>query len=370
LFIFTIQNLSLKITITNITTRLACLLLFACAHITAYSQKSDSTTLRRSFWLGFGYGASTNRQSISGLINNVNLNYQLRGNRLITFNAQGDLGEQVFYTPGHITNISAFDILGGKIYTGNSSLFIIQAGLGLVHAHSYDRTNIPTNIIYNETNRYTLGIPLSVHTYLVGFKAMGIGIGAWANLNLIQPVAGINLNYAFGRIITPTRPKSRRLRDSLGSPSSIWTSFGLGANSTVDSWGRFDVNVEIPHRWLLTGNVAKNIGEHLGIGPDHITNHTTTDLLLGKLYKHNNYLFSASAGLGLVHFNNYDTDGTPGSHLNQSIQNTIGIPVLVQGYLVGYQTMAVGIGGYANFNTVRTEAGITLSIAFGRMTAK
>jgi len=94
-----------------------------------------------------------------------------------------------------------------------------------------------------------------------------------------------------------------------------------------------DVNVEIPHRWLLTGNVAGNVGEHISTAPNHITRHSTTDLLFGKLYKRNNFLFSASAGLGLVHFNSYDTNGTTGSVFNQHIQNTMGVPVLVQGYL-------------------------------------
>jgi len=159
----------------------------------AFGQRNSISQTRRSFWLGFGYGASTNKQSISGMINNINLNYELRGHHLITLNAQGDLGEQVFYTPEHITNISSFDILGGKIYAGNSSLFTLQAGLGMVHLHSYNRTNIPTPSIYNESNRFSIGIPLSAQAYLVGFKAAGIGVGAWANLNLLQPVAGLNL---------------------------------------------------------------------------------------------------------------------------------------------------------------------------------
>ncbi|MBW4889799.1 hypothetical protein KXQ82_08730 [Mucilaginibacter sp. HMF5004] len=354
----------MKNPIIKITVSLCCLVVFSCVSLPAHSQTIDS--VKRSYWLGFGYGGATNKQSISGFINNINLNYQLRGNHLITLNAQGDLGEQAFYTPKHVTNISTFDILGGKIYSHNSSMFTLQAGLGLVHLHAYDRTNIPSDIIYNESNRFSVGIPVSAQAYLVGFKAIGIGVGAWANLNLLQPVAGVNFNYAFGRIITPGRIRNHHLNDSLRTPSSLWLSFGVGSNSITDAWGRFDMNVEIAHRWLLTGNVAGSIAEHIINVPTHVARHGTADLLFGRLYKKGQCLFSASAGLGLTHFNSYDTDGT-GSYLNQHIQNTIGIPVLVQGYLVGFNTLGVGIGGYANFNTVRNEVGLSLSFAFGKM---
>jgi len=147
-------------------------------------------------------------------------------------------------------------------------------------------------------------------------------------------------------------------------PRCYWGSFGFGPSSLGAFSGSFNANAELANRVLVTAGVQ-------GETKAFLSNSAEVDsynILVGKIFKKKFSLLSVSVGLSLV-----DVVNTTGYDLFSSQppvktdQYTIGIPILIQGYLVAFQTVSLGFNGYINLNTINTTAGIMVSVAIGRM---
>lgn len=148
---------------------------------TGFSQAShpDSNKVPHAYWVGGGIGGST-----EGIELMANANAELGHHWLITGTAQ----LESYVVGGGLTVIS-YNLLGGKIYKQKASLFSFSAGLGAV---SFD----------DHPSKVTVGVPVLLQTYWVIGQTFGFGLNATANLNSIQPTAGLSLNIALGRIAT------------------------------------------------------------------------------------------------------------------------------------------------------------------------
>jgi len=157
--------------------------------------------------------------------------------------------------------------------------------------------------------------------------------------------------------------------DNTKIPNAYWASFGAGASSLGALSGMYSVNVQIPHNWLVTVDLDGGANRS---GKTYDTNYSQSvisfNILAGKMARQKFSLFTLSAGLGLVDVHtglgSYGLQDAP--YINKD-QYTLGIPIVIQGYLVGLQAFGIGFSGNINLNTIKPTAGINLSFALGRM---
>ncbi|MBW4889797.1 hypothetical protein KXQ82_08720 [Mucilaginibacter sp. HMF5004] len=148
---------------------------------------------------------------------------------------------------------------------------------------------------------------------------------------------------------------------------SYWASVGYGAGTFAENQTEFTVATELKNNWVLAGNVQAELDARKSYVQMHVAEVSTYNLLAGKLHHLKTSFFTTSVGLGVVHRNSFDTNGTQGVQLNETDENTIGVPITVQGFILPLKWLGLGLSAYVNLNTVQTIAGINFSIAIGKM---
>ena len=124
-------------------------------------------------------------------------NAEVKNRLVVSLNWTGETSSVLDFTAKHVVDVNSFNILAGKIYKQRNSLMSFSAGLGLARVHTFDSRNGAAS--YTET---TVGLPLSIQAYAIGFQAVGAGLNLYANLNTKQSTAGIHVSLALGRIST------------------------------------------------------------------------------------------------------------------------------------------------------------------------
>lgn len=148
---------------------------------------------------------------------------------------------------------------------------------------------------------------------------------------------------------------------------TYWLSIGLGPN-TFGSSAIVNINVEIPHDWLMTAEFEDDANSH-GSYSDDGAKYFNYNIMAGKIYKKKFGFAIWSAGLGFINESTIQPEGVyPQETLVFKDRYTLGIPFKVQAYLVKFKALALGLGIYGNFNLFQTKAGVSISLAFGRLT--
>jgi hypothetical protein len=152
-------------------------------------------------------------------------------------------------------------------------------------------------------------------------------------------------------------------------PRCYFVSVGLGGSSLGAYSTMVKFNVEIKNQWLLGANFMSETNTKLFNGrSDNETDVNTTNLLAGKIFKQYGLIGSLSTGLGLVEvYTRNNNNGTLSSTGIEQTKHTVGIPIVAQGYVVLFKTVGLGLGAYANINTIKTTAGFSLNFALGYM---
>lgn len=154
--------------------------------------------------------------------------------------------------------------------------------------------------------------------------------------------------------------------DSINLKPNYWGSIG-GGPTTLGSVGfNADLNAEMSDHWFISteGQVETKT---LNLFGSNVST-ATFNVLAGKIFKQKLTFITVSAGLGLVDLNTFTSGGLfPTTPSSSKDQYGLNIPVEVNVYLVPVTPFAVGVGAYLNLNAINTTAGITLRLAFGRM---
>lgn len=150
------------------------------------------------------------------------------------------------------------------------------------------------------------------------------------------------------------------LYDNSKIEKSFWLAFGLGANiGSYEEGGGINLftnaNLELSNFFLITSDIQLNA---TGFGGHDEENYS---ILIGKILKKRTSFITVSSGLA------YNNEYTIGSTLGNLSASGLGIPILIQGYSVIAHTVGFGIHVYAFWSAARTTAGISLSLAFGRL---
>lgn len=129
-----------------------------------------------------------------------------------------------------------------------------------------------------------------------------------------------------------------------------------------------DLHGEVPRHWLLTAGVHDESSTFLFDG--HYGQQyelITYQALVGKIIKGRACLLTASAGLALLRTHSYVDGGLFMLITDDRRQTTVGVPVQVQGYLVGLQKFGLGLTATLNLNAVQTSASLGLALAVGHL---
>jgi len=175
-------------------------------------------------------------------------------------------------------------------------------------------------------------------------------------VKIIAPLSMLLLAMAFNKGFSQAVPN-----DSTKISKSYWGSVGIGASSSGFS-ASFIANAELLNRWLISANVQGE-GPLFGDGNEV----TTFNVLAGKVFKQKFCFLTLSAGLGYISVTNVSNSFNFFSPAVTTQRSTIGLPIVVQGYLVAFQTLGIGLSGYVNLNTIQSTAGINICIALGRL---
>ena len=151
----------------------------------------------------------------------------------------------------------------------------------------------------------------------------------------------------------------RALDDNAKIAKCSWVALGYGSNTgSYNHVGNINLflngNLEISNNLLLTADLIADPGPYGNVDLNYA-------FLFGNIFKQKVSFLTASIGFELV-------NEITNSFLFARVTNTgIGIPILIQGYVVAAQSVGLGINVYANINTVKSSAGISISLAFGRL---
>jgi hypothetical protein len=160
--------------------------------------------------------------------------------------------------------------------------------------------------------------------------------------------------------------------DTTKIPHAWWVNMGFGKGTLGSLSANVALQAEVPKHWLISASFqaepnhvgTKNLG-----GAAHDVDINSGNLLFGKIYKQTYSFWSVSAGLSFVNMDINDSYGIfPGAPAStQNNRYTVGIPIVVQGYIVGLQCAGIGLNAYVNLNTLQTTAGFQVQVALGRM---
>lgn len=160
--------------------------------------------------------------------------------------------------------------------------------------------------------------------------------------------------------------------DTTKIPHAWWLNAGFGLGTLRSLSANIGVQAELPKHWLISATFQtefNHFGEKILGGAVHDVTINTSNVLIGRIHKQTYSLWSVSTGLSLVNMDIHDSYGVfPGAPAStQNNRYTIGIPIVVQGYVVGGQFAGIGLSGYVSLNTLQTTAGVQLQVALGRM---
>jgi hypothetical protein len=155
--------------------------------------------------------------------------------------------------------------------------------------------------------------------------------------------------------------------DSVNLKPNYWGSIG-GGPTTLGAVGlNADVNAEISDHWFISTEGQVETQTFLNLFGSNVST-ATLNVLAWKIFKQRLTFITVSAGLGLVDLNTFSSGGlfstTPSTSQDQYALN---VPIEVNVYFVPVTPFAVGVGAYLNLNAINTTAGITVRLAFGRM---
>lgn len=87
----------------------------------------------------------------------------------------------------------------------------------------------------------------------------------------------------------------------------------------------------------------------------------------GKVWVGRATLATVSAGLGLVQVHTYQDGGLFTPSRDHRHQNTVGVPLQVQGFVVVRRSLGLGLTGQLNLNAAQTTASLAISLALGHL---
>jgi len=140
-----------------------------------------------------------------------------------------------------------------------------------------------------------------------------------------------------------------------------WGSVGIGGSTSGFS-ASINANAELSNRWIIAANVQGE-GPLFGNGNQV----AEVNVFAGKILKQKFSFFTLSAGLGYVSIANVTNSFNFNSPSVTTYRSTMGVAVSIQGFLVGFQTLGIGLSGYVNLNTIQSTAGINICVALGRL---
>jgi hypothetical protein len=158
--------------------------------------------------------------------------------------------------------------------------------------------------------------------------------------------------------------------DTAKIPPSYWATLGFGPSSLGSVSGMLNVNLQIAGQWVITGSWQNEVNNLFGRSPAYFVQVNTYNLLAGEIYKQKISFITVSAGLGAVNVishNGYTDHYLNYVETNQQNRFTVGIPIMVQVDVAELRVAGIGINAYANLNTIRPTAGLTLNVAIGWM---
>ncbi len=161
---------------------------------TALAQKPSEGKLSRTYWLSIGLGPTTFGSSAV-----ANVNVEIARDWFITAEFEDDVNSHGSY-PDDDAKYFNYNIMAGKMYKKKFGLATWSAGLGFIDEATIQSEGVYPLEMLVFKDRYTLGIPFKVQGYLVEFKAIGLGLGIYGNLNLFQTKAGVDISLAIGRL--------------------------------------------------------------------------------------------------------------------------------------------------------------------------
>ena len=97
------------------------------------------------------------------------------------------------------TSEESYSILLGKIFKQKYSFIVVSTGLAFDQSQSNDNSSL------GNTSGSGIGIPFLIQAYVVIGQAVGLGIGAYADLSTNKSTAGITLSLAIGKLSTHER---------------------------------------------------------------------------------------------------------------------------------------------------------------------
>jgi len=150
--------------------------------------------------------------------------------------------------------------------------------------------------------------------------------------------------------------------DNSNIQKCYWVAAGFGQSSLGFFSIGANVNGELPRRQLITASVIGDTQSFLG-GSDE----TNIGLLYGHIFKQGSFFFTVSAGISYVYFETIDVYLFSTMPSTKTSQSGVGVPILVQGYFVAGQVVGFGINAYVNINSIQTTAGLTFTLALGRL---
>ncbi len=176
------------------------------------------------------------------------------------------------------------------------------------------------------------------------------------------------LAFIFTTASAQVSTKDSTNKDAAQIPRCYWAGFGLGASTLGALAGNVNVNAEISNQWIITANAEIEANRFLNFSSSPNVQVTTYNVLAGKIYKGKISFFTLSAGIGLVDVYTYNNPGLfSDAPVHKSDQYTVGVPLLIQWYVIRFQAVGIGLSGYANLNTIQTTAGFNISVVFGRI---
>jgi hypothetical protein len=156
--------------------------------------------------------------------------------------------------------------------------------------------------------------------------------------------------------------------DSITARRNYWGSIGLGPTTLGEGMITADVGAEMSNHWVISAEAKGETSLLLRSSPPpSYIDVTTYNILTGKIFKQSSSFITVLAGAGLANVDkNNNPDYSPGPASRQN-RYTLNVPVEVQMYFVPATGFAVSIGAYVNLNNIKTTAGISGKLAFGRM---
>jgi hypothetical protein len=154
----------------------------------------------------------------------------------------------------------------------------------------------------------------------------------------------------------------KAIDDNSNIQKCYWVAAGFGPSSLGFLSLGANINGELPGRQLITANIIGDTQSLLGGSEE-----TNFGLLYGHIFKQGSFFFTVSAGISAVYFETADVYLFSTMSSTKTSQSGVGVPILIQGYFVAGQVVGFGVNAYVNINSIQTTAGLTLTLALGRL---